>query len=243
MMDKNHIINEIIRTANENNGISLGKQKFARVTGIKYSDWYGIYWSKWNDAIKEAGFEPNKLQGAYDENVLIEYIVSLIREIEKFPNAGEIRLKSNNTSKFPSHSTFRNRLGRKNQMVQKILNYCKGKSGYEDVIETCTEVLASSQKEEEKIDSEEAESQFGYVYLMKSGRYYKIGKSNCVERRNYEIGVKSPEEPKLIHRIKTDDPSGIEAYWHKRFENKRKRGEWFGLSSSDVKVFRRRTFM
>ena len=78
---------------------------------------------------------------------------------------------------------------------------------------------------------------------MKSGRYYKIGRSSFVEKRNYEIGIKLPEELKIIHKIKTDDPFGIEAYWHKRFEDKRKGGEWFDLSSSDVKAFRRRPFM
>ena len=45
--------------------------------------------------------------------------------------------------------------------------------------------------------------------------------------------------PDLIHSIKTNDPSGIEAYWHKRFEAKRMQGEWFNLSSADIKAFKR----
>jgi hypothetical protein len=240
-VDKKHIIDEIIRTAKENNGVPLGQDKFARVTGIKKSDWYGIYWTKFGDLVREAGHEPNKWQTAYDEKLLIEHVISLIREKRKFPTSGDIRLKAHTTEGFPSHNTFR-RLGKKPEMAQKILNYCKSNSGYEDVIEICKGVLASSEKESE-FDSEEAEPRFGYVYLMKSGRYYKIGRSDYVEKRNYEIGIKLPEELKIIHKIKTDDPSGIEAYWHKRFEDKRKGGEWFDLSSSDVKAFRRRTFM
>ncbi|MBN2272620.1 MAG: GIY-YIG nuclease family protein [Sedimentisphaerales bacterium] len=241
-MDKKHIIDEIIRTAKENNGTPLGAQRFASETGIKRSDWLWKYWTKWGDAVTEAGFKPNKPKSAYDENVLIEHLISLIREIKKFPVQADFRMKSHNTKGFPCYKSFR-RLGEKHEMAQKTMLYCKDKPEFQDAIEICKGVLPSSEKEEREVDSEEAESQFGYVYLMKSGRYYKIGRSDCVEKRKYEIGIKLPEELKIIHKIKTDDPPGIEAYWHKRFEDKRKGGEWFDLSSSDIKAFRRRKFM
>jgi len=240
-MDKKHIISEIIRTAKENSGIPLGSMKFEKETGIKKSDWEGKYWAKWSDAIKEAGFTPNKLQSAYDEKWLIEQLISLIREIRKFPSNSELRLKAHNTINFPASSTF-NRIGTTAKRAKKILNYCEGKSDYLDVVEVCRDYIASSNKKE-KIALEETENKMGYVYLQKSGGYYKIGKSTNVERRNYEIGIKLPEELEIIHKIRTDDPSGIEEYWHNRFQDKRKRGEWFELSSSDVKAFKIRKFM
>ena len=241
-MNKNHIINEIIRTAKENNGIPLGKSRFEKATGIRYTDWHGKYWPKWSDAVKEAGFTPNKMTVAYDKNYLIEQVILLIREIKRFPSVGDIRVRCFNTDNFPTDTTIRNGLGAKHEMVQEILSYCKGKSEYQDIIEICNNIQDTS-KIRNQDELKEDDVQFGYVYLMKSGRYYKIGKSDCVEKRHYEIGIKLPEELKIIHKIKTDDPNGIETYWHKRFEGKRKKGEWFDLSPSDVKAFKRRKFM
>ncbi|PKL49408.1 MAG: hypothetical protein CVV39_02795 [Planctomycetes bacterium HGW-Planctomycetes-1] len=238
-MDKKHIIDEIIRTAKKNNGIPLGHRKFVSETGIGPSEWLGKYWAKWGDAVREAGLEPNKPKSAYDENLLIEYVITLIREIKRFPTASDFRLKAHNTNGFPWRFS---RLGKKPEMAQKILDYCKSNPEYADVIEICKGVCGSSGKKNDS-DSEKDNLKFGYVYLMKSGRYYKIGKSDCVEKRNYEIGIKLPEELKIIHKIKTDDPTGIEAYWHNRFADKRKRGEWFDLTNSDIKTFRRRPFM
>lgn len=58
-------------------------------------------------------------------------------------------------------------------------------------------------------------------------------------RRGNELKIQLPENLDLIHEIKTDDPSGIEAYWHRRFESKRMNGEWFDLNSGDIKAFKR----
>ena len=83
----------------------------------------------------------------------------------------------------------------------------------------------------------------GYVYLIKMGKYHKIGMTNSVGRREYELNLQLPERTELIHVIATDDPPGIEEYWHKRFAAKNTNGEWFALDAADIASFKRRKFM
>lgn len=239
-MDKKHIIDEIKRTAEKNSGVPLGKDKFFAETSIRESDWYGKYWARWGDALIEAGYKPNTLQGAYKDEWIIEKLISLIKEKGKYPASGDIRLRRKQDKNFPSHNVF-NRIGKKTELARKIIEYCKSKGGLDDVVEICKPIIVDIQPESNISNKEQ--TSIGDVYLMKSGRYYKIGKTDAIGRREYELGIQLPEKITTVHTIKTDDPSGIETYWHKRFWDKKKNGEWFKLNAEDVKAFKRRKFM
>lgn len=115
----------------------MGKDRFFQETGIKGSDWFGKFWSRWGDAVIEAGFSPNKLQAAYPEDELILKFIGLIRELRRVPVTGELRLKRLNDPSFPNDKVFFSRFGAKNQIVAKILNYCRANSGFEDVVQIC----------------------------------------------------------------------------------------------------------
>jgi Meiotically up-regulated gene 113 len=240
-MNKQHIIDEIKRTAQANGGEPLGVRRFRKETGIRDSDWLR-HWPRFGDAIREAGLAPNKFQNPYDENVLIEKFIALMRELGRAPTQRELRFKANSDSTFPSETTF-GRLGTKQQRASKILAYCQARDGYDDIIALCEPIAAAQPVSPDVGDDRETEGNFGFVYLMKSGRYYKIGRSNAAGRREYELAIQLPEKVSTVHSIRTDDPAGIEAYWHKRFESKRLNGEWFDLGAEEVKAFRRRKFM
>ena len=239
MMEKEQILAEIRKTAI--NGTPLGRQRFEAETGIKGFDWSGRYWTRWSDAVRKAGYEPNVMQGPIPEEKLLHSLVSIIRELGRFPPTADLKLKSRNSPDFPSHNTF-NRLGRKASRARRVVDYCEAQDGLEDIADIARP-FAASLSPDDKDPTPPQFDNYGYVYLMKSGKYYKIGRSISAEKRTYEIQLQLPEELKLVHEIKTDDPVGIEAYWHKRFSNKRVRGEWFSLTSQDVKTFRRRKFL
>jgi len=244
-MTKEQILREIRRVA-ESEGQSPGRRRFEKLTGIGESAWFGKYWARWGDAIFEAGFERNEKQAPLDLAEIIDAYLALVKELGRVPTAGELRLKSKTDGKFHSHSTFRNRLGPKSELLAKVIAHAKEVGESADLIlllQNDLAELSKATKSDYEIDVSVADVQAGFVYLMKSGRYYKIGKTNSLDRRRYEIGLQLPEGVDPIHSIETDDPSGIEAYWHNRFKAKRLNGEWFDLSPVDVRAFRRRKFM
>lgn len=238
MITKEHILAEIRRTAK--GGTALGRGRFEKETGIKQSDCVPKFWRNWSDAVREAGYEPNTMQAPFSEEHLLKSLVSLIRELGRFPTNVDLKIKARNDPAFPSHTAI-NRLGRKAERAHRVREFCASQGNLNDVADVAAPFAAAPPAE---ADTEAGQVKaFGFVYLMKSGKYYKIGRSACAEKRAHEIKLQLPEELKLLHKIKTDDPVGIEAYWHQRFSDKRKGGEWFNLSSEDVKAFRRRKFM
>jgi hypothetical protein len=236
-MTKEFIISEIQRTAEDNSGKALGKILFYQVTGLKESDWYGKYWTRWSDAVKEAGFEPNLLNTVLSSDYILQKLSELVDDLKRFPTSGDLRMKATNDKDFPSHNTF-NRFGNKAGLVIAFKTYCDENEKL-NLLQFIPEIEAKLTQR----GSNEQINENGSVYLYKSGKYYKIGRTNDLKRRDREIKLQLPVEAELIHRIVTDDPVGIEKYWHNRYADKRLNGEWFNLSASDIKAFRRRKFM
>lgn len=173
---------------------------------------------------------------------MLENLASFARELGHFPVNNEIKLKARTKPGFPWHNTFA-RFGGKRALVARLREFCIAR-GDEDVVALCNTALSHLDKPDAEDDpSVDRELELGYVYLLKSGRYYKVGRSNAVGRRERELTIQLPEEAMVVHSVKTDDPVGIEAYWHNRFGDRRRNGEWFELTAKDVAAFKRRKFM
>ena len=240
-MQKSHIIAEIQRVAATNNGIAPGWRKLQSDASINYSDWCGVHWARWNDALADAGFAPNRLTEAYSDLVLLDRYAALAVDLGRLPTGADLRLKTQRELGFPSDKTF-GRLGSKLEIAAKLIPHCRDKPNFDLVTVLASEYIAKHQGEEvEEVSSSERIT--GYVYMLRYGKKYKIGFTNSPTRRFREVSIELPDETVQVHTIATDDPNGIEEYWHKRFAARRIRNsEWFELSAEDVRMFKRRTY-
>src|SRR6266404_1293400 len=100
-MSKEHIIAEIQRAAKANKGVPPGWRRFEEQTGIRYHDWYGQFWTRWGDAVREAGFEPNRMSEAYDHGFLLEKLAQLTRHLGHVPIQGDLLLAAKRDRTFP----------------------------------------------------------------------------------------------------------------------------------------------
>jgi Meiotically up-regulated gene 113 len=239
-MNKDHIISEIQRAVAQNGGKAIGWRRFESHTGIGISEWMK-FWPRWGDAVREAGFAPMAFIAAFDDATLLESYAKLTREIGRLPAWSDIKFKANSDPTFPSEKVFR-RFKSKEETIKRLKEHCSNGNGWDDVLTLC-EAYSPKTKREAVQESAGAEPEIGFVYLLKSGRFYKIGKSNAAGRRERELAIQLPDKAVTVHVIRTDDPTGIEAYWHKRFESKRRNGEWFELNALDVRTFKKRKFM
>jgi len=231
--DKPIIVSEIRRLATEL-GKAPGVTVFTQMSGIAQHRWYGKIWPRWSDALAEAGFGGNELQGRFDSATVLRKVVEAAVQLGRVPTTPEMKILRQSDESFPNPKTVSAHLGNRSELIEKIRLFCAQDPALEDLL-NC---LPPPSKQRQSASKEV----FGWVYLLKSGPHYKVGRSDAIEKRIRQISVALPESVNLIHAIETDDPVGIEAYWHKRFASKRLNGEWFKLDARELAAFRRRKF-
>jgi hypothetical protein len=248
---KQLIVSEIRRTAEANRGIPLGQINFSKATGIKISDWRGKLWLRWSDAVRSAGFEPNKMAHAYPEKFLFDSVIALMRELGHFPTAPELQQKGYHNPAFPSHMAFKSRWGSKVQQAEQIAKYCRRLEDYADILAICEQFFKSAPSPART--PVQAKGMSGYIYLVKQRRkwctYYKLHWSSMRQHNSRYIGTRNGQlslKNGAVHLIRTDDPEGICGYWRQRFAATclhRREGECYRLTRTDLQAFRSRSVM
>ena len=237
---RERVLSEIKRLALAADGKPPGKLVFARQTGIGEHQWSGVIWPRWGDALAEAGFQRNELQSRFETADIIARLADACRVYGRVPTVAEMKLCRRSDPSFPSKGAIANHFPTRAALVTALAGYAAQNPSFGDVAAMLPEVqqalMAGTPHPAARPEVE------GMVYLLASGNHYKIGRSAEIERRVKEVRVALPEAVTLLHAIRTDDPPGIEAYWHRRFADRRANGEWFKLTPADVAAFKRRRF-
>jgi hypothetical protein len=226
------ILTEIRRIAEASGGRAPGANLFRKETGIGETKWRGVYWARWGDALAEAGYAANTLQQKLDPADLLKRLAELVRSTGRLPPYAEISLLRRSDPTVPNPKALQRHFG--SGLVPALRAYCQQHGGFEDVLAVLPEIVAGSK-------DRAAKGPEGWVYLLRSGQHYKIGRSDQLETRVKKISIALPEATAMVHAIRTDAP-GIEDYWHRRFADRRANGEWFKLTAADVAAFTRRKF-
>lgn len=235
---REHILSEIRRLATLNEGQAPGQTLFARETGIGDHQWRGKFWARWGDALIEAGYAPNAWTERLDSNDVLVGIAAACRHYGRLPTRDELNLYRKTEPSIPSEQAIKRHFGPRSGLIAALAKRAAEDESYADI----AALLPSERPTTRAEMAAPGKTKDGFVYLIKSGDFYKIGRGDDLERRVKQITVALPDKATLAHSIRTDDPPGIEAYWHRRFAEKRANGEWFKLSSLDVSAFMKRKF-
>jgi hypothetical protein len=108
--------------------------------------------------------------------------------------------------------------------------------------------LAEMTGEEFVEDEEDAEPEFeveadaqglsqprGTVYVLQAGQLFYIGSTTGpVEEAVNDLQAESAQPVEIIHMFEVKDPASTEATLRRRFDRKRQKERWYGLSKKDI---------
>jgi hypothetical protein len=171
----------------------------------------------------------------YSDQQLFEPLANLTRTTGRFPTQNEREVERHRNGEFPSSEAYRRR-AQGESLQGAFLKWCQDNAVYQDL----QDLLLTDGAPSVRSGSTKSPAVKGYVYMIRSGRRYKIGRETTAGARQAAAGTWL-ENPDVVHRIATADPAGIERYWHERFKQQGKhvKGELFDLTASDVVEFKR----
>jgi hypothetical protein len=233
---KESIVKTYRKLVEANGGKLIGARVFERETGVTKYAWNGGYWRNWAAFQADMGYTPNSPTRRTDDETVLRSFAGLAIELGRLPTEPDLDLRRKSDPEFPNKSVFR-RWGSRDSLLVNVSEFCKDRPEFEAVVQLLDKGVSVSL--DQRLQSFQVQ---GFVYLLRSGKHYKLGRTNAAGRRLRELAIQLPQKPNTVHVIETDDPEGIEQYWHRRFAEKRHGGEWFALSADDVRAFKKRRF-
>ena len=175
---KQRILDEIRRCAVANGDRPLGIDRFEQETGIAVRDWAGRYWARWGDAVSEAGFEPNGMQDRkHDDELLCQHLAVMTQELGHFPTSRELRMRRLTDPEFPNDKVFSNRIGNRAQQISATMQFAESRNEFAGAYAICRSLIQASMPVNDPVDEADGSGGHdGYVYLLRAGKTYKIGR-------------------------------------------------------------------
>ncbi len=78
----------------------------------------------------------------------------------------------------------------------------------------------------------------GYIYFLRCGEYYKVGRAKHLNKRLSAYVTHSPYEIETIMTLEVDDYVYFEELLHKTFSNFIHRGEWYLFSNHALNIIK-----
>lgn len=223
-----------------------GQKRFATLTKTRITAWHGVFWARWSEALREAGFEPNTVVARYSDEELLESYAQLALKLGRIPIAAEMDIERARGTDIPDWCTLTRRFGLRQGVMRRLKAHCESRPHLAPVAALCATYVrknpmapgAPRGRKRELGESKSPERGPGFVYLVKCAEKYKIGRTDCIKRRCRELAQSIPFPVELIHSARVRDCRAMERFWHRRFRSKNVGGEWFELDDADVAVFK-----
>ncbi|MDE3068711.1 MAG: GIY-YIG nuclease family protein [Verrucomicrobiota bacterium] len=245
-ISKEQLIEQLQRVTRDNGGRPPGESRFYREAKLTKESLWDADICSYGDLCELAGLPRNRLQQQMTPDQLFEPLALLTAKLKRFPNHTDREMARRRDVAFPSYEAYRTAQDKSGALELQLLDWCRSRPEHSAALEIM-EAHVSQQDGRPQPTRRGQRPVNGYVYLMRygnSGRDYKLGMTERVERRHAQISGMFPGDVRVIHVIETDDPAGIERYWKRRFESKRvpDKDEIFRLLPEDVAAFKWRKY-
>ena len=131
---RDQILAEIKRIAEANGGQAPGSVLFENETGIRRHDWLGKFWSKWSDAVTEAGFKPLEKNKKAERASILPKLAEIVRHYKREPTRAEIDMHRQIDSDLPWYQTLLDHFGSKLEMFSALRAWAEITDGYGDIV-------------------------------------------------------------------------------------------------------------